>query len=148
MNKKIFWLLVAVVIASVVTVIMYSRWRKNKWSPENITYTNEPIKRLPHTIPSPAVYDNLPDAFSIPLKIGQRNKAVYLLQWALNTLNNAGLVLDGNFGTATQKAVMDYSGHAEANETVVNYIVHQVYANRKHIPDADFFINNIHKLIA
>jgi len=50
-------------------------------------------------------FSTLPELKGYPIKFGDVNKGVYLLQAALNKIHGSGLSLDGVFGSATQSAI-------------------------------------------
>jgi len=71
-----------------------------------------------------------------PLVNGQKSKLVFLLQYALNALNNDTLVLDGNFGKQTAASVdMQFGSNfvTKANaDSLLQYV--------SMLPDVDPFV--------
>jgi len=110
LGKYLFFL---VVIGIIIFITYYAINNKNKKDKKK---TDIPDPKNPGTKPpklapkSPtfkyneSVINALPDG-KYPIVKGQKSKLVFLLQYALNVLNNDNLKLDGNFGSNTAASV-------------------------------------------
>lgn len=111
MQKKNTGILITGVILLVLAGGGYGiyTWLKKRRNNQLVGMHNEsPIdfSQVPSLL---SVYDQLPLG-SFPLKKGTKSKLNYILQYYLNCKYKAGLSIDGNFGSGTEKAVEKYLG--------------------------------------
>jgi hypothetical protein len=130
-NKKTL-IVIIVVILIVVGIIVYKKWEKSKEDKsdkdksdkDNSGSSGTGFSGVPanQTTATTSVFKSLPTG-SLPLKKGDKNKLVYLLQWSLNKVNNKGLAVDGAFGDNTKAALKAAYGV----ETVDTAIAQKIY---------------------
>ena len=77
----------------------------------------------------------LPDG-TYPLVKGQKSKLVFLLQYALNRLNNDTLALDGDFGSQTAASVDMQFGASFVNKDQADLLLQSVIL----LPDIDPYV--------
>ena len=106
-KSKIGTYIIIFIVAGVIILITYLSLKqkadakaKDKITPDPKTKPGASIPKTPKLTYNETNINNLPNG-SYPLVKGQKSKLVFLLQYALNVLNNDTLTLDGNFGTQT-----------------------------------------------
>ncbi len=115
-------------------------------NPSNTSNSN-PIKATKVTTPTinKIYFNNLPTHASLPLSKGQKNQPVYLLQYILNALFNTGLVLDGDFGSKTQAALLKNTGSYIVDGSLILALNSEMQNNKNKIKNFDFYLSNISK---
>ncbi len=138
LGKYLFFL---IVIGIVVFITYYTLSNKNKLKKTNIPDpkkpgTNPPV--IPKTSKvkyNEATITALPDG-EYPIVFGQKSKLVFLLQYALNVLNNDTLTLDGNFGKQTTASVVMQFGQNYVSKEDADQLLQYVSLS----PDIDPFV--------
>lgn len=122
-QKTTRWLISLILIATAVTVIMVFYFRAKRKKEAAAQAQNDFMMKqgsqssgvagvlssfVVKDTKSPAeIYRALPKG-KFPLKKGSKNKEVFVLQKAMNSLNGTKLTVDGSFGSGTEAALKEH----------------------------------------
>ncbi len=107
-NTKTALIITGIIILIIIILLVVRKAKAAKAAqletedPEQKKRTNNPGSSKPAS--EKDLYASLPTG-TFPVKQGDKNKLVYMLQYALNEIDNAGLDLDADFGPATAAAL-------------------------------------------
>ncbi len=132
-TKKIL-IISAIIIAVVIIIVMiYKQNRKpkdalleqpagNNNAPGSPGESNKKIDSLEQaTKAAGQLYLSLPKG-KLPLKEGDRNRLVFKMQTALNTISKSSLTRDGDFGPATRDVLKKNYGVTTVSDTIARKI--------------------------
>jgi hypothetical protein len=125
MNKKT--ILILVISAAVILALIWFFSKRNK-KPGNTTTGSEagetPNNNNNNNQPLPELECVNPSSYTDtgwPLKLGNENNMVKLLQVKINEKHSAGLTEDGKFGCETQQALKQYYGKTSIQSALELY---------------------------
>ncbi|OQA86778.1 MAG: hypothetical protein BWY27_01123 [Bacteroidetes bacterium ADurb.Bin234] len=156
LNKKTILIAFIVLFVVMVAVFIILKFRNanefkndiNDTNPKNPQHDNGSSEKKPTPvaatdITTPSVnkilYTALSQTGSLPISKGQKSKAVYLLQYVLNALYNAGLKLDGDFGPKTQTALATHTGRTFADGDLILALNAEMQKYKSKIKNFDFY---------
>ncbi|MFA5408074.1 MAG: hypothetical protein WC343_04805 [Bacilli bacterium] len=113
---------------------------KNKGDENTPKDNSKPIPGNVGASPKSTIFKNLPDG-SIPIKYGDKNKAVYIFQYCMNYLYNAGLIVDGDFGNKTKAVAIAHYSSSIIDKRIANIIYQEMIDKRNNSSVNTDFIN-------
>jgi len=151
-NKLILYafiaLFVILVTVFIIMKVIAANAAKNSIQQLPVNNDNPETQTSPKVITATAIttpainnilYKLISQGGSFPISKGQKSKAVYLLQYILNALYNAGLTLDGDFGSKTQNALAKNTGRTYADTALTLALNAEMQKNKAKIKNFNWY---------